>query len=197
LCCASSIGWSGVVTTTGGAPTKTLREAPRYLTGFGQAEVYGVQPSIPLPIVVDLRLAGLDPCRPTARRITTPPSTAYLAWLECWASPRPRSRTPSLSRWLGEGAMTRPVRSPELYCVRIQGHLDADWSAWFDNLTISQHDDGTTALTVPMVDQAALYGLLSRLRDLGATLLSLEWLAAGGFEAENPGPASLAAEPRR
>jgi hypothetical protein len=84
--------------------------------------------------------------------------------------------------------MTRPVRSPELYCIRIQGHLDADWSAWLDNLTISQDDDGTTALTGPLIDQAALYGLLSRLRDLGATLLSVEWLAAGRIEADNLGP---------
>ena len=84
--------------------------------------------------------------------------------------------------------MTRQVRSPELYCIRICGHLDADWSAWFDNLTISQNDDGTTTLTGPLVDQAALYGLLSRLRDLRATLLSVERLAAGGIEADNLGP---------
>ena len=92
-------------------------------------------------------------------------------------------------RWSGEGAaMTRSDRSPEPYRIRIRGHLDADWSAWFDNLTISQEDDGTTALTGPLVDQAALYGLLGRLRDLGATLLSVERLAAGGLEADNLGP---------
>ena len=43
--------------------------------------------------------------------------------------------------------MTGPERSPEHYRIRFQGHLDADWSAWFDNLTISQEDDGTTQVT--------------------------------------------------
>ena len=49
--------------------------------------------------------------------------------------------------------------SVERYVVRIRGHLDPGWSTWFDNLTISQEDDGTTTLTGPLVDQAALYGL--------------------------------------
>ena len=84
--------------------------------------------------------------------------------------------------------MTRSDRSPELYCLRSCGHLGADWSAGFDNLTISQNDDGTTTLTGPLVDQAALYGLLSRLRDLRATLRSVERLAAGGTEADDLGP---------
>ena len=84
--------------------------------------------------------------------------------------------------------MTRPVRSPELYRIRIRGHLDADWSAWFDNLTISQDDDFTTVLTGPLIDQAALYGLLGRLRDLGATLLLVERLPTDGLETDNLGP---------
>ena len=80
-------------------------------------------------------------------------------------------------RWLDEGAaMIRSDHSPEQYRIRFQGHLDADWSTWFDNLTISQEDGGTTTLTGPLVDQAALYGLLGRLRDLGATLLLVERL---------------------
>jgi hypothetical protein len=70
-------------------------------------------------------------------------------------------------------------RSPAQYRIRFRGHLDADWSVWFDNLTVGQEDDGTTALTGPLVDQAALYGLLGRLRDLGATLLAVERLADG------------------
>jgi hypothetical protein len=63
------------------------------------------------------------------------------------------------------------------YRIRIGGHLDSGWSAWFDDLGITQEDDGTTTLEGALVDQAALYGLLSRLRDLGATLLSVERLA--------------------
>jgi hypothetical protein len=62
------------------------------------------------------------------------------------------------------------------YRIRIDDHLDPTWSAWFDGLTVTQHDDGTTALVGPLTDQAALYGLLGRLRDLGATLLSVERL---------------------
>lgn len=76
----------------------------------------------------------------------------------------------------------------ECYRLRIRGHLDSSWSTWFDDLTISQEDDSTTTLTGPLSDQAALYGLLGRLRDLGATLLSVERLAAGGLEADNLGP---------
>ena len=59
------------------------------------------------------------------------------------------------------------------YRIRIRGHLDPAWSDWFDGLSVTQDDDGTTVLTGSVVDQAALYGLLGRLRDLGATLISL------------------------
>lgn len=76
--------------------------------------------------------------------------------------------------------MTASDRSTEHYRIRISGHLDATWSAWFNNMTIAQEQDGTTTLAGPLVDQAALYGLLSRLRDLGATLLAVERLAADG-----------------
>ena len=72
--------------------------------------------------------------------------------------------------------MSAVDRPPPSYRLRIRGHLDPDWSAWFDNLTITQDDDGATTLTGPLVDQAALYGLLGRLRDLGATLLGVERL---------------------
>jgi len=74
--------------------------------------------------------------------------------------------------------MNASDRASTHYRIRIRGHLDVAWSDWFDGLGITQEDDGTTTLTGPLVDQAALYGLLSRLRDLGATLLAVEWLAA-------------------
>jgi len=64
------------------------------------------------------------------------------------------------------------------YRIRIRGHLDPAWSDWFDGLAVIQETDGTTTLAGPLVDQAALYGLLSRLRDLGATLLVVERLTA-------------------
>jgi hypothetical protein len=74
--------------------------------------------------------------------------------------------------------MSTSDRSRIHYHIRIDGHLDAGWSIWFDGMVISQEPDGTTTLTGPLVDQAALYGLLSRLHGLGATLLLVERLAA-------------------
>ena len=74
--------------------------------------------------------------------------------------------------------MIAPAQPPARYRIRIRGHLDPAWSAWFDTLTVAQADDGTTELVGPLVDQAALFGLLARLRDLGATLLLVERLTA-------------------
>lgn len=56
---------------------------------------------------------------------------------------------------------------------RLQGHLGPRWSAWFDGLTLTAGPDGTTIIRGPVVDQAALHGLLQRLRDLGLALISL------------------------
>jgi hypothetical protein len=64
--------------------------------------------------------------------------------------------------------------APAGYRIRILGHLDPAWSAWFSGLDIIQEADATTTLTGRIVDQAELFGLLARLRDLGATLLSVE-----------------------
>ena len=72
--------------------------------------------------------------------------------------------------------MTARDPSPTPYRIRIAGHLDPAWTAWFDDLTLTQEDDGTTELVGPLSDQSALYGLLARLRDLGATLLMVEQL---------------------
>jgi hypothetical protein len=66
------------------------------------------------------------------------------------------------------------------YRIRIRGHLDASWTGWFDELALTQQDDGTTELVGPLSDQSALYGLLARLRDLGATLLMVEQLGQLG-----------------
>jgi hypothetical protein len=72
--------------------------------------------------------------------------------------------------------MTTSEQPPASYRIRIRGHLDPVWSAWFDSLTVTQANDGTTELAGPLPDQAALFGLLARLRDLGATLLLVERL---------------------
>ena len=62
---------------------------------------------------------------------------------------------------------------PAHYELRIGGHLDEHWSAWFGGLTVIREDDGTTTLRGPITDQAELHGLLARIRDIGATLLSV------------------------
>ena len=72
--------------------------------------------------------------------------------------------------------MTEPVaprREASDYELRIEGHLAERWSTWFDGLAVIHKDDGTTVLRGVVVDQAALHGLLARVRDLGATLISL------------------------
>lgn len=61
----------------------------------------------------------------------------------------------------------------ETYRITIKGHLDSDWSDWFDGLTITLVDHGETILTGPIVDQTALHGVLIKIRDLGLPLLSL------------------------
>ena len=62
---------------------------------------------------------------------------------------------------------------PERYEIRIKGHLDDKWADWFEGLTITLDDNGDTLLTGPVVDQAALHGLLRKVRDLGMPLLSV------------------------
>ena len=59
------------------------------------------------------------------------------------------------------------------YEIRLTGHLDARWSAWFDGLTLTRETDGTTLLEGPVVDQAALHGLLQKVRDTGLPLVSV------------------------
>jgi hypothetical protein len=59
------------------------------------------------------------------------------------------------------------------YEIRLKGHLAPRWAASFDGLTLTPRDDGTTVLIGPIVDQAALHGVLSKLRDLGLPLVSV------------------------
>ncbi|MBI5959383.1 MAG: hypothetical protein HY866_11650 [Chloroflexi bacterium] len=74
---------------------------------------------------------------------------------------------------------------PELYEIRVRGHLDARWASKFDGLTITLEDAGDTLLTGPVIDQAALHGLLKKVRDLGLPLISVSPL--------EPGPADQSA----
>ncbi len=60
-----------------------------------------------------------------------------------------------------------------IYEIRVQGHLDQHWSAWFEGLAITYEEDGTTLLRGSLVDEAALHGVLMKVRDLAAPLLSV------------------------
>jgi hypothetical protein len=75
--------------------------------------------------------------------------------------------------------MSGPHASPDdpheagRYEIRLQGHLDARWAAWFDGLRLTHEGDGTTVLRGPVVDQAALHGVLKKVRDLGLPLIAV------------------------
>ena len=88
--------------------------------------------------------------------------------------------------------MSTPTPPPARYRIRIRGHLEPAWSAWFHSLVVAQADDGTTELVGPLVDQAALFGVLTRLRDLGATLLLVEHLTAELSQPDTYGSAQAA-----
>jgi len=62
---------------------------------------------------------------------------------------------------------------PLVYQIRIKGHLSHQWTDWFEGLTITLEEDGDTLLTGPVIDQAALHGLLKKVRDLGMPLVSI------------------------
>jgi hypothetical protein len=70
-------------------------------------------------------------------------------------------------------ASTGEQNEPGLYEIRLKGHLDDKWADWFDGLTITQEDNGETLLRGPVVDQAALHGVLRNVRDLGLPLVSV------------------------
>jgi hypothetical protein len=75
-------------------------------------------------------------------------------------------------------------RSPGRYEIRLEGHLDARWSAWFDGLTVTRDSDGTTLVHGLVADQAALHGLLQKTRDLGLPLISVKYVEPG----DSPAP---------
>jgi hypothetical protein len=72
-----------------------------------------------------------------------------------------------------------------IYEIRIKGHLDRQWSDWFDGLNITLEEDGDTLLTGLVVDQAALHGLLKKVRDLGMPLVSVSPVESGPANMSN------------
>jgi hypothetical protein len=74
---------------------------------------------------------------------------------------------------------------PVVYQIRIKGHLSREWTDWFEGLTITLEENGDTLLTGSVIDQAALHGLLKKVRDLGMPLLSVCPLEPGQADASN------------
>jgi hypothetical protein len=81
-------------------------------------------------------------------------------------------------------ASTEDHHEPGRYEIRLKGHLDNRWAAWFEGLTITREDNGDTRLTGPVVDQAALHGFLRKVRDLGLPLVSV--IQVGPKQANGP-----------
>lgn len=68
---------------------------------------------------------------------------------------------------------TKGAHEPTRYEIRIKGHLDDRWADWFEHLTLIREDNGETLLTVSVVEQSALHGVLRKVRDLGLPLISV------------------------
>ena len=81
------------------------------------------------------------------------------------------------------------------YEIRLTGHLDPHWTTWFDGLTVSGEADGTTLVSGQVADQAALHGVLQRVRDLGLPLVSV--IRVEGDRSDRPAPKPASAGPRR
>ena len=79
-------------------------------------------------------------------------------------------------------------QDPGRYEIRVKGHLGTRWAAWFDGLSLSNENDGTSIISGPVADQAALHGLLQKVRDLGLPLISVNHVTPG----HPPAPAAEA-----
>jgi hypothetical protein len=66
---------------------------------------------------------------------------------------------------------------PAVYQITVKGHLDSQWSAWFDNMLITNEANGEAVLCGPLADQSALYGVLAKMRNLGLPLLAVTLVA--------------------
>lgn len=78
------------------------------------------------------------------------------------------------------------LHTPARYEIRIEGHLGEHWSTWFDGLALVRENDGTTTLHGVVADQAELHGLLAKVRNIGATLVSVTSVEAPGQVGDAP-----------
>ncbi|MGD8968000.1 MAG: hypothetical protein PVI07_10885 [Anaerolineae bacterium] len=86
---------------------------------------------------------------------------------------------------VSENERNRYSVESQVYRIRVKGHLDNGWSEWFEGLSVTREEDGTTVLTGPVADQPALHGLLVKIRDLGLPLVSVNCVKPN--EGEVPG----------
>ena len=84
----------------------------------------------------------------------------------------------------------KPTSQPVVYQIRLKGHLGSQWTDWFGGLTITLEDNGDTLLTGPVIDQAALHGLLKKVRDLGMPLVSVSPVEPGPSAALGTSPST-------
>jgi hypothetical protein len=92
---------------------------------------------------------------------------------------------------------TGPQHNPGRYEIRLKGHLDSRWAAWFDGLSLTNESDGTTTIRGPVADQAALHGLLQKVRDIGLPLVSVTQVQPGQPERVPSSPDNSSIQPRR
>lgn len=85
-------------------------------------------------------------------------------------------------------ASTEEPYEPKRYEIRIKGHLDDRWADWFEGMTITREVNGETLFTGTVVDQAALHGLLRKVRDMGMALVSVVQTKAEGADAADNKP---------
>lgn len=128
---------------------------------------------------------GVKSRRAAVRRATSSTCWHRAAPVTAESPPRPPHvviRTHHIGAYVQAMSATRTPQGqphqPGQYEIRLQGHLDARWSAWFDGLTLTRENDGTTLLQGPVVDQAALHGLLQKVRDVGLPLVSVTHVAS-------------------
>jgi hypothetical protein len=84
---------------------------------------------------------------------------------------------------------------PTPYAIRVQGRLGSGWSAWFDGLEVTSSDDGTTTIHGPVADQAALHGVLEKLRDLGLPVLAVHQVLTDDTLTDDTSPAPRSPQP--
>ena len=78
------------------------------------------------------------------------------------------------------------MRTPVCYTIRVEGLIGKSWSSWFEGMTIEHQEGGETILRGPLLDEAALYGVLTKIRDLGLPLVELKRTEAGAKAPREP-----------